>query len=37
MTFGTSLVFFCILIPFYGYMIMSIINEQMEETIQTVS
>lgn len=37
MTFGISILFFFILIPFYGYMIMAIINEQMEETIQTVS
>lgn len=37
LTFGISIVYFLILVPFYGYIIMSIINEQMEETIQTVS
>ena len=32
-----SVVSFLILIPFYGYVIMSIINEQIEETMQTVT
>ena len=32
-----SIVFYMIMLPFYGYVILSIINEQMEETLQTVT
>ena len=36
-TLGLSIVFYMILLPFYGYVILTIINEQMEETMQTVT
>ena len=32
-----SIIFFSILLPFYGYVIITIINEQLEETMQTVT
>ena len=35
MTLSISVLFYFILLPFYGYFILTIINEQMEETIQT--
>ena len=37
MALSISSVYFLILIPFYGYVIMSILNDQLKETLQSIS